>query len=156
MKAALIKTFGSPDVVSISEAHTRNLQPSEVVVRVEAAGINPLDVKVIAGYLQQVFPVDFPYVPGTDFSGVVEVIGAQVVHLQPGNRVFGRSAPNSGGAFAERVVIAAADLCIIPAAMSFEQAASLPTAFGTAGTLRCGPFAAWTARSDPCRRGRCR
>ncbi|MNM33071.1 Phthiocerol synthesis polyketide synthase type I PpsC [compost metagenome] len=132
MKTALIKTFGGPDVVSIGEAHARDPQPGEVVVRVEAAGVNPLDVKVIAGYLQQVFPVDSPYVPGTDFGGVVEVVGAQVAHLQTGDRVFGRSTPNSGGAFAQRVVIAAADLCVIPAAMSFEQAAALPTAFGTA------------------------
>lgn len=132
MKAALIKSFGSLDVVCIGEAHARDPQPDEVVVRVEAAGINPLDVKIIAGYLQQVFPIDFPYVPGTDFSGVVEVVGAQVAHLQPGDRVFGRSAPNSGGAFAQHVVIAAADLCVVPAVMSFEQAAALPTAFGTA------------------------
>lgn len=132
MKAALIKTFGGPHVVSLGEAHVHDPQPGEVVVRVEAAGVNPLDVKVIAGYLQQVFPVDFPYVPGTDFGGVVEAVGAQVAHLQPGDRVFGRSAPSSGGAFAQRVVIAAADLCVIPAPMSFEQAAALPTAFGTA------------------------
>jgi NADPH:quinone reductase-like Zn-dependent oxidoreductase len=132
MKAALINAFGGPDVVGIGEARARDPQPGEVVVRVEVAGVNPLDVKVIAGHLQQVFPVDFPYVPGTDFGGVVEVVGAQVAHLQPGDRVFGRSAPSSGGAFAQRVVIAAADLCVIPAAMSFEQAAALPTAFGTA------------------------
>lgn len=132
MKAALINTFGGPDVVIIGDARVGDPEPGEVVVRVEAAGINPLDVKVIAGYLQQVFPVDFPYVPGTDFSGVVDVVGAQVTHLQPGDRVFGRSLPNSGGAFAQRIVIAAADLCVIPAAMSFEQAAALPTAYGTA------------------------
>lgn len=132
MKAALIRNFGGPDVVGIGEATARDPQPGEVMVRVEVAGINPLDVKIIAGYLQQVFPVDFPYVPGTDFSGVVEVVGAQVTHLQPGDRVFGRSEPNFGGAFAQRVVIAAADLCVIPAVMSFEQAASIPTAFGTA------------------------
>lgn len=66
MKAALIKSFGGPDVVSIGEARVRDLQPAEVMVRIEATGINPLDVKIIAGYLQQVFPIDFPYVPGTD------------------------------------------------------------------------------------------
>ncbi|SFT58659.1 NADPH:quinone reductase [Kosakonia arachidis] len=132
MKAALIQTFGSPDVISIGEMTVRNPQPGEVVVRIEAAGINPLDVKIIAGYLQQVFPVDFPYVPGTDFSGVVDVVGTQVTHLQPGDRVFGRSMPNAGGAIAQSIVTAAADLCVIPAAMSFEQAASLPTTFGTA------------------------
>lgn len=132
MKAALIQSFGSPDVISIGEMTVRDPQPDEVVVRVEAAGINPLDVKIVAGYLQQVFPVDFPYVPGTDFSGVVDVVGAQVTHLQPGDRVFGRSMPNAGGAFAQSIVIAAVDLCVIPATMSFEQAASVPTAFGTA------------------------
>lgn len=132
MKAALINTFGGPNVVGIDEARLRDPQSDEVVVRIEAAGINPLDVKIIAGYLQQVFVVDFPYVSGTDFSGVVEVVGAQVTHLQPGDRVFGRSPPNFGGAIAQRIVVAAADLCFIPATMSFEQAASLPTTFGTA------------------------
>lgn len=132
MKAALIKTFGGADVVSIGEAQAHDPQPGEVVVRVEVAGVNPLDVKIIAGYLRQVFPVDFPYVPGTDFAGVVEAVGAQVAHLRRGDRVFGRRAPNSGGAFAQRVVIAAADLCVIPPDMSFEQAAAIPTTFGTA------------------------
>jgi len=132
MKAALIKTFGGPDVVSIGEAQAHDPQPGEVVVRVEVAGVNPLDVKIIAGYLRQVFPVDFPYVPGTDFAGVVEEVGAQVAHLRRGDRVFGRRAPNWGGAFAQRVVIAAADLCVIPPDMSFEQAAAIPTTFGTA------------------------
>lgn len=145
MKAAFIQTFGSPDVINIGEMTVRDPQPDEVVVRIEAAGINPLDIKIVAGYLQQVFPVDFPYVPGTDFSGVVDVIGTQVTHLQPGDRVFGRSLPNTGGAFAQSIVIKAADLCVIPATMTFEQAASIPTAFGTArqalfdiGNLRRG------------------
>lgn len=87
MKAAFIQTFGSPDVINIGEMTVRDPQPDEVVVRIEAAGINPLDIKIVAGYLQQVFPVDFPYVPGTDFSGVVDVIGTQVTHLHPGDRV---------------------------------------------------------------------
>ena len=82
--------------------------------------------------MQQVFPIAFPYVPGNDFSGVVEAVGAPLAHLQPGDRVFGRSTPGAGGAFAQRLVIAACELCAIPSGMSFEQAASLPTAFGTA------------------------
>lgn len=132
MKAAVITAFGGPDVVSTGQAPLAEPRPGEVVVRVEAAGINPLDVKIMAGYLQPVFPINFPYVPGSDIAGVVERAGSEVTHLQPGDRVFGRSAPTVGGAFAQRIVIAAADLCVMPAAMSFEQAASLPTAFGTA------------------------
>lgn len=132
MKAALVSAFGHPDVVSIGETALRDMRPDEVTVRIEAAGANPLDLKIVAGYMQQVFPVDLPYVPGSDFSGVVEAIGAQVTHLQPGDRVFGRSAPSAGGAFAQQLVIAADELCAIPAGMSFEQAAALPTTFGTA------------------------
>ncbi|HEY9102342.1 NADP-dependent oxidoreductase [Chitinimonas sp.] len=132
MKAAHIETFGSPDVLGSGEVAVRTPKGNEVVVRIEAAGVNPLDVKIVAGYLQQVFPVEFPYVPGTDFSGVIETVGEEVSHLQAGDRVFGRSAPSAGGAFAQRIVIAAADVYAVPEAMSFEQAAALPTTFGTA------------------------
>jgi NADPH:quinone reductase-like Zn-dependent oxidoreductase len=132
MKNALIKTFGSPDVVEEGERTLPAIQPHEVVVRVEAASVNPLDVKIIAGYMQAIFPVDLPYVPGTDFSGVVESVGEQVSDLQPGDRVVGRTAPSAGGAFAKALVIAASELCVIPPQMSFEQAAALPTAYGTA------------------------
>lgn len=132
MKAALVNTFGGPDVVSIGETALHDMRPDEAIVRIEAAGLNPLDLKIVAGYMQQVFPVTFPYIPGNDFSGVVEAVGAQVMHLQPGDRVFGRSMPGAGGAFAQHLVIAASELCAMPPEMSFEQAAALPTAFGTA------------------------
>lgn len=83
-----------------------------------------------AGYLRPVFPVELPYIPGTDFSGIVSSIGEQVTHLKSGDRVFGRSTPSAGGAFAHQLIATATELCLIPAAMSFEQAAALPTAFG--------------------------
>lgn len=132
MKTALINTFGGPDVVTVRKGSLRALQPDEAAVRVEAASVNPLDLKIIAGYMQQIFPVQFPYTPGTDFSGVVEAVGVHVTSLMPGDRVFGRTAPGAGGAFATSLVIAATDLHIMPEPMSFQQAAALPTAFGTA------------------------
>ena len=132
MKSAFISAFGGPDVVTIGETGLRKLQPHEATVRVEVAGANPLDLKMIAGHMQQVLPVEFPYVPGTDFSGVVEAVGAKVTNLTPGDRVLGRTMPGAGGAFAKGLVIPAADLCVMPAEMSFDQAAALPTTFGTA------------------------
>jgi len=132
MKTAVISAFGGPHLVTISEAALRKPQPHEAAVRVEAASVNVLDLKILAGHMQQVFPLEPPYVPGTDFSGVVEAVGAQVEHVKPGDRVVGRSAPGTGGAFASGLVIAAADLCVIPPDMSCEQAAALPTAFGSA------------------------
>lgn len=132
MKTTFINAFGSSDMLVIGERFLREFQPTEVVVRVETAGVNPLDLKMIAGSMQQVLPVDLPYVPGTDFSGVIESVGAQVTNVRKGQRVFGRVAPSAGGAFAQKVVISGDDVCVIPTEMSAEQAAALPTAFGTA------------------------
>lgn len=132
MKAASISVFGGPEIVTVHTVSLRAPGVDEAVVRVEAASVNPLDVKIIAGTMQSVFPVELPYIPGNDFSGIVSSVGEQVTHLKPGDRVFGRSAPSAGGAFAQQLIIAATDLCVIPASMSFEQAAALPTAFGTA------------------------
>src|SRR5690554_5803918 len=129
MKSALLKAFGGAEGITVGEAHLRDLQPNEAVVSVEVAGANPLDLKIIAGYMQQVFPVELPYVPVTDFSGVVDAVGADVTNLSPGDRVLGRTAPNTGGAFGRNLLIGATDLCVIPSEMSFEQAAALPTTF---------------------------
>jgi NADPH:quinone reductase-like Zn-dependent oxidoreductase len=132
MKAAFIQAFGGPDRVTVGDAKLRAPQADEIVVCVEAAAINPLDLKIIAGYMEQVFPIERPYVPGTDFSGVVESVGAQATHLKAGDRVVGRTAPGAGGALAKQVVIAASGVVLMPPGMSFEQGAALPTVFGTA------------------------
>lgn len=132
MKSASISVFGGPEVVTLHYPAMGKPGAEEVLVRVEAASVNPLDLKIIAGYMQPVFPIELPYVPGTDFSGIVSSIGEQVTHLKPGDRVFGRSSPTAGGAFAQQLMIVASELCLIPASMSFEQAAALPTSFGTA------------------------
>jgi NADPH:quinone reductase-like Zn-dependent oxidoreductase len=132
MKAARVHSFGGPDVVGIGDAATPEPQSREVLVGVAAASVNPLDLKIVAGYMKEVFPLEFPYVPGTDFSGVVKAVGAQVNNLTAGDRVVGRSAPQRGGAFAGAVTIPAGDLCVIPGNMSLKRAAALPTAFGTA------------------------
>ncbi|XVN18505.1 alcohol dehydrogenase catalytic domain-containing protein [Pseudomonas corrugata] len=63
-------------------------------MRIEAASVNPLDVKILAGYMRPIFPVAFPYAPGTDFSGVIESVGEQVSVLKTGDRVAGRTSPS--------------------------------------------------------------
>ncbi|KJV28445.1 NADP-dependent oxidoreductase [Luteibacter yeojuensis] len=132
MKAAQIVSFGGPETVVVADVAAPAAGPDDVVVGVRAAGLNPLDLKIIAGYMQQVFPTDLPYTPGSDFSGVIDAVGEGVTGLDVGDRVFGRTAPTAGGALAEQLRIPAADVRRIPAEMSFEQAASLPTTYGTA------------------------
>ena len=78
MKSASISVFGGPEVVTLHYPGMGKPGAEEVLVRVEAASVNPLDLKIIAGYMQPVFPIELPYVPGTDFSGIVSSIGEQV------------------------------------------------------------------------------
>ena len=130
MKALRIESFGHTP-------HCNDLQlsapaPHEVKVRVVAGSINPLDLKITAGYMQSVMPIELPYTLGTDFSGVVEKTGSAVTSIQVGDRVFGRLDPTAGGALAEYALVPAQDIAAMPSDMSFEQAAALPTAAGTA------------------------
>ncbi|MBC0856526.1 NADP-dependent oxidoreductase [Pantoea stewartii] len=132
MKAILIPTFGGAENIQIENIVEPECLPDEVVVKVEAVGLNPLDIKIMAGYMEQVFPVRLPYIPGTDFSGVVKKVGAEIKSLRQGDRVVGRTAPQTGGALASHLSINGSELVKIPDEMSFEQAAALPTSFGTA------------------------
>jgi len=145
MQAATIHHLGPDALVQIAPVTPPVPAADEVVVRIEAAGVNPLDTKIIAGYMQQVMPVELPYIPGTDFSGVVTATGPLVTAVKVGNRVAGRSSPGAGGAFAHTIVSRTDALVLMPDEMSFEQAAALPTAFGTArqalfdvGNLKAG------------------
>lgn len=132
MKAFQINSFDGPQSGSFTDSP--NLAPAvgEVVIEIKAASVNPLDLKIISGFMTSVFPIDFPYVPGTDFSGIVSSAGDRVTNVKPGDYVVGRMEPTQGGAFAQQVLISAEKLHKLSAGMSFEQAAALPTAYGTA------------------------
>ncbi|WP_394791125.1 alcohol dehydrogenase catalytic domain-containing protein [Rhodoferax sp.] len=98
MKASYINGFGGPEVVRLGNFPAPAPQAHESAVRIEMASVNPLGLKMIAGYMEQVFPVTFPYTPGTDFSGVIDTVGSAVTHLKQGDRVVGRTAPSVGAA----------------------------------------------------------
>lgn len=132
MQAIMIHRFAPDADVRLAPIAAPVPGTGAVVVRIEAAGVNPLDLKIIAGYMGQVFPAELPYIPGTDFSGVVTATGPLVTEVKVGDRVVGRNAPGQGGAFADATLCRADALVVIPDDMSFEQAAALPTGFGTA------------------------
>jgi NADPH:quinone reductase-like Zn-dependent oxidoreductase len=104
----------------------------EVLVRVAAAALNPLDVKIQSGAMHGYFPMTFPATIGTDLSGTVDTLGAGVTGWTIGDRIVARTAPTSGGAVAEFVLIPADQLVALPDAIGFEDAAALPTVAGTA------------------------
>jgi NADPH:quinone reductase-like Zn-dependent oxidoreductase len=84
MKALRIHKYGGPEVLQYEDAPRPKPQSGEVLIRVHAAGVNPIDWQVREGHLKHVFPHSFPFVPGWDVSGVVEEVGAGVTRFKPG------------------------------------------------------------------------
>lgn len=125
--AARIHKYGNADEVSLDSVTLTNPQAGEVLVRVHAAGLNPVDWKIRAGYLQQVMPLPLPITLGGDFSGVVEVVGPAVTGYKIGDEVFGQApAWNGTGSFAEAVIAKTGNIAAKPPMLPHVEAAALP------------------------------
>jgi len=126
MRALVCSEYGPPEQLVLEERPDPVPGVGEVLVDVRAAGINFPDVLVIAGTYQVKIPP--PFVPGNEVAGIVEAVGEGVSHLKPGDRVI---ATPSGGAFAEKCVVAE-KLCLpLPGALSFEQGAGFTVTYAT-------------------------
>ncbi|MGW7414390.1 NADP-dependent oxidoreductase [Streptomyces sp. NPDC054863] len=134
MKAITYSAYGSPDALEYGERPEPKLGPDSVLVKVRAASVNPVDWKILAGYLDPALDAVFPVVPGWDVAGVVEKAGAAVSEFAPGDEVIGyvREDFVSRGTFAEYVAAPVRTLARKPAGISFEEAAGLPLAGLTA------------------------
>ena len=130
MEAVRIHGYEATPV--LEEVQTPDIGPDEVLVRVQAAGLNPLDVQLCSGKMHGFFPLAFPYTLGTDFAGTVERVGASAGRWRRGDRVVARSDPTKGGALAGFAVVPAAYLAAAPTRVSLGEAAGVPTAAGTA------------------------
>lgn len=131
MKAIYYSEYGSADVLRYGEQPTPEPQADELLVRVHASSINPVDWKIRQGDLKLVSGFRFPQIPGRDVAGVVARVGAQVTGFRPGDRVFGM-VETLGGANAEYAVLPAKVAAALPEELSFEQAAAVPLAGLTA------------------------
>lgn len=127
MRAAVCPEYGPPEVVRIDERPDPEVGPDHIGVRVEAAAVNFPDVLLVAGEYQIKVPP--PFVPGSEFAGVVEVVGSQTTGFATGDRVTGTG---MFGAFAERVAVDAAALALIPDGLELTAAAASGVAHRTA------------------------
>ncbi|WNL46449.1 NADP-dependent oxidoreductase [Dyella sp. BiH032] len=126
MRALILTQYGGPDAIQVASAEAPTAGPGQALVRVRAAGVNGLDWKVREGYVRDAFPLQLPTTLGIELAGVVEAVGPGVTGLREGDRVMG---PLGGlGAYADLVAVNAANLAIIPDALSFVDAAALPVA----------------------------
>lgn len=125
VRAALIRKNGPPEVLEIGDLPVPSIASNQVLVRVHATSVNPIDCYVRAGGLRRFAGVPFPIVPGVDISGVIENCGENVRRFSPGDEVFG-FLPCTRGATAEFVACEEPWLARKPERLSHTDAAVLP------------------------------
>ncbi len=133
MRAILVREFGGPDVLKLENVPTPQPGPAEVLVRVRAAGVNPVEAYVRAGTYPRL--PKLPYTPGSDGAGEVETVGTEVKDFKPGDRVYiaGDNVSAAGaGTYAEYALCSQAMLHRLPPSVSFGQGAAIGVPYATA------------------------
>jgi len=132
MKAIRIHRYGGLEVLSYEEAPKPEPGRGELLVRVHAASVNPIDWKIRSGHYKLVMRFELPIVLGWDVSGVVEAVGPEVSKFRPGDEVFARPDIKRGGTYAEYVAIRASEAARKPKSIDHVHAAAVPLAGLTA------------------------
>jgi len=128
MKAIRVHQFGGPEVLKLEEVPDLQPGPGQVVVRVRAAGVNPVEAYVRTG--TYAMKPTLPYTPGADAAGVVAAVGEGVTSVKVGDRVY--TSGSLSGTYAEQTLCTEARVHPLPANVSFEQGAAMGVAYGTA------------------------
>ena len=128
MRAVRISEFGGPEVLKLQDVPDPRPDSGQVLIRVKAAGVNPVDTYIRAG----VYPrkPNLPYTPGTDAAGTVEAVGPSVKRFKAGDRVY--TSGTITGAYAELTVAEESRVHPLPSKISFQQGAALGIPYGTA------------------------
>ncbi len=125
MRAWRIRAYGGPEVLALEEAPVPRPGAGELLVRVRAASVNPIDWKMRRGLLAEVFPVAFPRTLGRDCAGEIEALGPGVRGFAAGATVAGVADPRAGGTHAEFALLLAAQAAPVPEGVDAAAAASL-------------------------------
>jgi NADPH:quinone reductase-like Zn-dependent oxidoreductase len=132
MKAIRIHNYGGPEVLKYEDAPRPKPQAGEVLIRVHAAGVNPIDWKVREGEMKDFWPHKFPLILGWDLSGVVEKLGRGVSRFKIGDEVYGLPDPTRGGAYADFIAARESEFSLKPKSLHHIRAGAVPLAALTA------------------------
>lgn len=126
MKAVRIHEYGGPEVMFYEDVPSpQDIAPDEVLIRVSATGVNPIDYQIRNGFVRQFFEVSFPYTLGREVAGVIEQVGTQVNMFHIGEEVFALLTFQAGG-FAEYVAVKASQVAAKPTSLDFVHASAVP------------------------------
>jgi NADPH:quinone reductase-like Zn-dependent oxidoreductase len=133
MKAIQYKAFGNSNVIAVAEVPQPEIShENQVLIQVKVASVNPLDIKLRSGIMQQIRPVNLPFVPGADVAGIVVATGEKVTQFKAGDQVI---AVTREGGYAEYAIANESHVAIKPTNASFEEATSLVVNIGTAQSV---------------------
>src|SRR5580658_3468211 len=131
MKAIVLHAYGPPSNLKLEEVADPKAGPGEVLVRVHAAGVNPIDWKIRSGATAKMWETTFPTILGYDFAGIVQALGEGVTGFAVGDRVFGRTP----SCYAEFTTVKADELAKVPDYLDINVAGALATPVTTADQL---------------------
>ena len=125
MKAALIHKYGQKEL-AIEEVPLPTIHDNDVLVKIIAASINPIDLKTKDGKVKMLLDYQMPLILGSDFAGIVVSVGKNVQNFRLGDAVYGRVPKNRVGTFAEYIAVDQAAVAMKPKNLTFEEAAAIP------------------------------
>jgi len=125
MKRIQYSRYGGPEVLSLVDVDQPKPGRGQILVRVKAASVNPMDWKIRHGEMKVMSGSRFPRGLGHDFSGVIDAVGPGVAEFKVGDEVFGATTIREAGAFAEYVVVGTNIVALKPSSITFEHAATM-------------------------------
>ena len=138
MKAARIHAYGDSSEIRVEDAPLPALNDDDLLIRVVATSVNPVDWKIRKGYLKSFIPYDMPLIMGWDVSGIVEKTGAAVTRFKVGDAVYSRPDIARNGAYAEYVAVRETEVAAKPSTISHVEGQAFPSCRSPLGR-RCSP-----------------
>jgi NADPH:quinone reductase-like Zn-dependent oxidoreductase len=132
MKAIVIHAYGGPEVLKLEEVARPEPKEDEILIRVIAASVNPVDAAIRQGYLARIIGDKLPLIPGMDAAGVVEKTGVKISKFKAGDPVYAFFTLASEGGYADFVIAKENEVAPKPKSLTYAQAAAVPAAGSTA------------------------
>jgi NADPH:quinone reductase-like Zn-dependent oxidoreductase len=132
MKAVVLHHYGGPEVLRLEDTPRPQPKDDEVLIRVIAASVNPVDVAIRSGKYAQYFHTTLPLIPGMDAAGVIEKVGSKISTLKAGDGVYAFFTLREEGGYGEFALAKENEVARKPSSLTYEQAAAVPAAGSTA------------------------